>query len=82
MGNALAERIGRMAAGGDGDLVVSRKQALHEQLAKIPRTTDNQYILAHGFSLSDRVYFLLSGKIQQPRKIDALNKKNLAMVFP
>ncbi|UUZ54686.1 hypothetical protein LP419_00995 [Massilia sp. H-1] len=61
---------------------LGRKQALHEQLAKIPRTTDNQYILAHGFSLSDRVYFLLSGKIQQPRKIDALNKKNLAMVFP
>jgi hypothetical protein len=59
--------------------VAGLEQALDEQLAEIAGATDNQYILAHGVSLSNRLYFLPGRPNHQPRKIKAMSKKNLCM---
>jgi hypothetical protein len=59
--------------------VASLEQALHEQFAEVACAADNQYILAHGVSLSDRLYFLPIAHNHQPRKFKSMNKKNLCM---
>ncbi len=78
-GNARPERVTGVATGGDGYLMPRAQQALNQQFAKIAGTADNQYILAHGFSLFIEVYFLLRSMIEQQRKIEAMTKKNLLM---
>jgi hypothetical protein len=66
--HALPERIRRIAAGRNRDLVPGHDEALHQQFAEKSRPADHQNILVHVFSLMNRVYFLLSSRILQTRK--------------
>jgi hypothetical protein len=49
--DAVAEGIGRIAAGGDGDAVAGAQEPLHEQPADETGTADHQDVLGHWFSL-------------------------------
>jgi hypothetical protein len=75
----VAEWVRCQSARGDGDAVACLQEALNQQFAEIAGAAYNQYILAHGVSLSNRLYFLPVGHKHQTRKIKAMTKKNLCM---
>jgi hypothetical protein len=74
--DAVTEGIRGAAPGGDGHPVAGSQQALDKEFANEARTADHQYILVHGFPLSDAIYFLLRRGIHQTINTDAMNKKN------